>query len=91
MASAFSASDGPGKVAVLIDTPGLCNVQNVYGLTPTAASRTLGSVNCQVGKISRVYSRWAKKGLVISQKPKFGAVLAGGGKVNLVVSKGKRR
>jgi hypothetical protein len=58
---------------VLINTPGLCNVQNVYGLTPTAASRTLGSVNCQVGKISRVYSRWAKKGLVISQKPKFGS------------------
>jgi beta-lactam-binding protein with PASTA domain len=28
---------------------------------------------------------------VISQKPNFGAVLPGGGKVNLVVSRGRKR
>jgi hypothetical protein len=78
----------PNAVSVLINTPGLCNAQNVVRMTLAAAKQTLARVNCHVGKVSRAYSR-VRKGRVISQKPKFGAVLPKGGKVNLVVSKGR--
>jgi FG-GAP-like repeat/PASTA domain len=79
-------------VSVLIDRPGLCNVQYVKGLTLQAAKPTLARVNCRVGKVSRAYSHSTlKKGCVISQKPKFGAVLRKGGKVNLVISRGRRK
>ena len=85
-----------GSVSVRLNTPGLCNVQSVNGeyfRTPTlaAAKRILARGLCRVGKVSRVFSPYVKKGLVISQKPGFGAVLPQGGKVRLVISKGKRR
>ncbi len=77
-------------VLVLLNRPGLCDVQYVRGLTLGAAKRTLARINCRVGKVSRVHSH-VKAGRVISQKPKFGAVLLGGAKVNLVISRGRRR
>ena len=80
---------GQRSLRVLINTPGLCNVQGVVGMTPAAAKRELARVNCRAGKVSRAYSKRVKKGRVISQKPRFGAVLRGGGKVNLVVSRGR--
>jgi hypothetical protein len=81
--------NGYTYLAVLLNTPGLCNVQRVGGMTLAAAKRQLAHINCRVGKVSRAYSK-AMPGLVISQKPKFGAVRPGGGKVNLVVSKGRK-
>ena len=81
---------GSGRVWVRINTPGLCNVQNVRGLTVSAARNKLRLVKCRVGKVSRAHSK-ARKGRVISQKPILGAVLPGGGKVNLVVSRGRKR
>ena len=78
-------------VAVRLNAPGLCNVQWVEGMTASAAKRRLGRAACLVGKIRRAYSKGVKKGRVISQKPKFGAVLRRGGKVNLVVSRGRHR
>jgi hypothetical protein len=80
----------PNAVSVLINTPGLCNVQNVVRMTLAAAKRKLARVNCRVGKVSRAYSR-AMGGRVISQRPKFSAVRRGGAKVDLVVSRGPRR
>jgi len=104
--SAFSASigdlNGDGKldlavanyssstVSVLLDVPGLCTVQDVRGITLLAAKQTLARANCRAGKIRRAYSRTVKRGRVISQKPKFGAVLRGRGKVNLVLSRGSK-
>jgi hypothetical protein len=82
---------GQSSLHVLINTPGLCNVQGVLGMTPAAAKPKLARVNCRAGKVSRLYSKWVKKGRVISQKPRFGAVLPGGGKVNLVISRGRRK
>ena len=76
-------------VSVLLNKPGLCTVQNVHGMTVAAAKRTIARANCRVGKIRRTYSK-VKRGRVISQKPRFGAVLRGGGKVNLVVSRGRK-
>jgi hypothetical protein len=80
------------KVSVLINTPGLCAVQGVKGQTVPAAKRTLARANCRVGKIrrARFFSKTAR-GRVISEKPKPGTVLPNSGKVNLVVSRGRRR
>jgi hypothetical protein len=77
-------------VSVLLNRPGLCTVQNVRGKTLRTAKRTIAGANCRVGKIRRAYSR-VKRGRVISQRPKPGVVLPGGGKVELVVSRGRRQ
>ena len=79
-------------VSVLINTPGLCTVQNVEepGMPLPAAKRTIARGHCRVGTIRRAYSKEIKRGRVISQKPKPGMVLHGGGKVNLVVSRGRK-
>ena len=83
--------ESPGRLSLLINTPGLCNVQGVWGLTVAAAKAALASVNCRAGKITRAHDPYTKKGLVRGQSPKFGAVKPGGSKVNLVVSLGPKR
>jgi hypothetical protein len=97
-----SANVTPSTVSVLINTPGLCTVQNVgrrflresnlvvQAQTLPAAKRTIARANCRVGTIRHAYSKTVKRGRVISQKPEPGTVLRGGGKVNLVVSRGRR-
>jgi hypothetical protein len=77
-------------VSVLLNRPGLCTVQNVLDRTLPTAKRWLTRANCRIGKVRRAYSS-SRKGLIRSQKPRFGAVLPGGSKVNLVVSLGKKR
>jgi beta-lactam-binding protein with PASTA domain len=85
-----TANSEANTVSVLVNTPGLCTVQNVGGKSLQTAKRTIARANCRVGKIRRAYSKTVKSGRVISQKPRFGAVLPGGGKVNLVVSRGRK-
>jgi hypothetical protein len=82
---------GTNSVRVLINTPGLCNVQYVEGMKLADAKGKLTRVNCRVGRVRHAYSKRIKRGRVISQKPKFGAVRSGGGKVNLLVSVGGKR
>jgi beta-lactam-binding protein with PASTA domain len=60
-------------------------------MTLAAAKRVLARINCRVRKVSTAYSKRVKKGRVLSQKPSFGAVLPKGGRVNLVVSRGRKR
>jgi hypothetical protein len=74
-------------ISVLLNKPGVCDVQDLRRQTLVQAKRTLARVNCRVGKVSRAYSRTIK-GLVIGQNPKLGAVRPGGSAVNLVVSRG---
>jgi hypothetical protein len=76
-------------VSVLLNKPGLCNVQELRRQTLKAAKRTLARVNCRIGKVSLAYSRTIK-GLVIGQKPKLGAVLPRGSRVDVVISRGGR-
>jgi beta-lactam-binding protein with PASTA domain len=45
---------------------------------------------CRLGKVKRAYST-RRRGVVISQSRRAGRVLAQGTKVNLVVSRGRRR
>jgi beta-lactam-binding protein with PASTA domain len=78
-------------VSVLLNTPGLCTVQNVQGETLPAAKRTIARAACLVGKVTRSASKTVKRGRVISQKPKPGTVLPNGGKVDLLVSRGRKR
>jgi FG-GAP-like repeat/PASTA domain len=80
-----------GDIWVLLNATGLCAVPNLRGKTLPAAKRTLVRAQCGVGKIRRAFSKAVKKGRVISQEPRWGAVLPKGGKVNLVVSRGHKR
>jgi FG-GAP-like repeat/PASTA domain len=74
-------------ISVLLNKPGLCNVQELRRQTLKTARQTLARVNCRVGKVSYAYSRTIR-GLVIRQKPTLGAVLRGGSAVDVVVSRG---
>ena len=75
--------------SVLMSRPGLCTVQPVILLLLPAAKRALVRAHCRVGRIRRPHL-YFPKGEVFSQKPEFGAVLPGGSKVDLVVSRGRR-
>jgi beta-lactam-binding protein with PASTA domain len=78
-------------VTVLLNKPGRCNVQSVRKLKPAAAKVKLARGHCAVGTIGYAYSKDVRRGLVVSQRPAFGAVLSSGGKVRLVLSRGPRR
>jgi FG-GAP-like repeat/PASTA domain/FG-GAP repeat len=80
-----------GGVWVLLNATGLCVVPNLRGKTLPAAKRMLARAQCRVGKISRAFSKVVKNGRVISEKPRWGAVLPNRGRVNLVVSRGRNR
>jgi beta-lactam-binding protein with PASTA domain len=56
---------------------------------PEGREADLARVNCRVGKVSLDYSRTIK-GLVIRQRPKLGAVLPRGSRVDVVISRGGR-
>jgi FG-GAP-like repeat/FG-GAP repeat/PASTA domain len=86
-----AANSLSNTVSVLLNTPGLCTVQDVFRQTLLAAKRTIARANCRVGKIRRASSKHVRRGRVISQTPRFGTVLPGSGKVKLVVSRGRRR
>jgi hypothetical protein len=77
------------SVSVLLNRPGLCTVQNVRQTPLPAAKRTIARANCRIGRIRRAYSSVVRRDRVISQKPRFGAVLRGGRKIDLVVSRGR--
>jgi FG-GAP-like repeat/PASTA domain len=77
------------SVSVLVNRPGLCIVQELKGRRLTIAKRMLARANCRVGSVRRLHSARITRGRVVSQRPRFGAVLRGGGKVDLVVSHGR--
>jgi FG-GAP-like repeat/PASTA domain len=76
------------SVGVLLNKPGLCNVQDVRKKMLQSARQELARANCRVLKVRRAYSTRIKPGRVISQEPTFGAALPKGGDVDLVVSRG---
>jgi beta-lactam-binding protein with PASTA domain len=51
----------------------------------------LAAKRCALGKVSRSYSGRVKTGKIISQSKRPGARLARGTRVNVVVSRGKRK
>jgi uncharacterized repeat protein (TIGR01451 family) len=68
-----------------------CIVPNVRGRRLPAAKRALAAAHCRIGKVTRKYSRTVKKGRVVSQDEPPRTRLAPGTRVDLVVSRGRRR
>jgi uncharacterized delta-60 repeat protein len=68
-----------------------CVVPNVRGKTLSAARSSLTKALCKVGTVKRVHSARIGKGRVISQRPAPRTRLTELAKVNLVVSRGRRR
>jgi hypothetical protein len=85
-----NATDGGGnRVSVLLNKPGLCDVQDLFQKNLRGARATIASGGCRLGRVTWGHSR-VKRGHVMAQRPKFGAVLRDGGRVNIVLSLGRR-
>jgi len=72
-------------------TPAPCKVPKVVGRRVAPAKRTIAKRHCRTGKVGHAYSRKRKKGIVISQSRRPGLVLPARSKINLIVSRGRRR
>jgi uncharacterized delta-60 repeat protein len=87
-----SVGNGPSDIAVARFQNFLsCVVPDVRGKKLAAAKSSIKKALCRVGKVTRKRSKAAKKGRVLSQRPKAGATVLGGTKVNLVLGKGRKR
>jgi len=71
--------------------PPPCKVPKVVGKRVASAKRTIAKRHCRTGKVGYAYSRKRKKGIVISQSRRPGKVLPARSKINLVVSRGRKR
>jgi hypothetical protein len=67
-----------------------CRVPKVVGQRVASARRTIARRHCRTGKVGYAYSR-KRKSVVISQSRRPGKVLPAGSKINLIVSRGRRR
>jgi hypothetical protein len=85
-----TADAGANAVSVLVNTTVSCKVPRVTKKALPAAKRAIARAHCRVGTMRRTSSR-IKKGRVVSQKPKPGTVMPAGGRVNLVISRGRER
>ncbi len=65
-----------------------CKVPKLKGLTLKKAKAKLKRAHCSLGKATKKRSR-VRKGRVIAQTPKPGAVRKNGARVNVVVSRGQ--
>jgi hypothetical protein len=68
-----------------------CRVPKVVGKRLVSAKRMIASRHCRTGKLIYAYSRKRKKGIVISQSRRPGRVMPVGTRINLIVSRGRRR
>jgi hypothetical protein len=84
-----NATDGGGnRVSVLLNKPGLCNVQDVFQKNLLGARATIARGGCRLGRVTWGHST-VKRGLVMGQRPRFGAVLRDGASVDIVLSLGR--
>jgi hypothetical protein len=79
--SAGKASGGGGGGST-------CKVPNVFGLTLAAATTAVRKAHCTVGAVHKVYSNIYYPGVVYSESPPRGTVLASNAHVDLTVSLG---
>ena len=68
-----------------------CKVPKVAGKQLASAKRTIATRHCRTGKVGHAYSRKHGRGIVLSQSRRPGRVLPAGSKIDLVVSRGRRR
>lgn len=74
-----------------VQRPARCVVPSVRGRSLKSARSTIRRAGCTVGAVRRAYSKSVRRGRVVSQTPRAGTRLRRGGKVNLVLSKGRKR
>jgi hypothetical protein len=72
-------------------SPVQCLVPAVVGKTLARAKAAIKGRHCRSGRVTRAYSKKVRKGRVLAQRPKAGKHLENGARVNLVVSRGRRR
>ena len=77
-------------VSVLANVTGRCAVPNVKGIALPLARTTITFAGCSVGKVRRAYSPNVYVGLVLSETPTPRTALPSRGRVNLIVSAGRR-
>jgi hypothetical protein len=80
-----------GEIAVFLNATGRCAVPQVKGKTLPLARRAITRAGCRVGTKLRAHSRTMARGRVLSQSPHASRVVPRGGKVNLVVSLGRKQ
>ena len=86
---------GSGQATLTFTTNGpagaarLCKVPNLFGLGFTAAKAALRKANCTVGSVRKVKSTIYYPGVVYSQSPPRGTILAPRAPVKLTVSLGR--
>jgi beta-lactam-binding protein with PASTA domain len=66
-------------------------VPRLAGKTLRSARQTLSRAHCRLGRVTLAYSKRIRRGLVIKQSPHAGRRLKNGGRVSVLVSRGRRR
>jgi len=87
---AASTSARPSILVQHIAPPVRCRVPAVKNKPLAVAVRAILKRHCSLGKIRLAFSKVVKKDHVISEMPRPGTVLPNQGKVNLVISRGRR-
>ena len=85
----YNAAPGVSRTFSIARAP--CRVPKVVGKRVAFAKRTIAQRRCRTGKVGYAYSRKRKKGIVISQSRRPGRVLPARSRINLIVSRGRRR
>jgi PASTA domain len=88
--SASAASVGTDVVRSAPPRP-RCVVPNVRGKSVAQARRMLRARRCSLGRVTRAYSSSVRMGKIIRQNRRPSARLPRGTRVNVVVSRGRRR
>ena len=94
-AGSAAVTIGTGQATLTFTTDGpagaarLCKVPNVFGLSFAAAKIAIRKANCTVGVVRKVHSTIYYPGIVYSQGPPRGTVLAPRAAVSLTVSLGR--
>jgi hypothetical protein len=84
-----TANNYSGTVSVIVNAFGRCAVPDLSDYRLRTARRQLIKSGCRVSRIRYRYSSYPR-GVVISEIPAWGTILRKGGRVDLVVSLGKR-
>jgi len=90
-ATSVGGSTAAASARTDVVVPPICRVPQLLGKRLVAARRILARAHCRVGGVRRAYSERVGKGRVIAQMPRARAQRPQGTRVNLLVSRGRRR
>ncbi|HEX2044068.1 MAG TPA: PKD domain-containing protein [Gaiellaceae bacterium] len=84
------AEDKPGSATFSVRVRPPCRVPDVRGKSLAGARRALKRRSCSLGSVTRAFSGRVRRGRIISQRPRAGALRPTGAQVRVRVSKGPR-